>query len=236
MDRINKAYTNSDHAIRDYDVYALAKYKWTIRKMKSLGISQKLKIANIGCGSGTFNAILANAGYEVLATEPDPDAYEMAKVNLPNGCQIRQIGLFELDEKVDVVIMHDVLEHIDAESAAIEKIAELLKPGGYFIASVPALDQLFGYHDIQLGHFRRYTRASMKRALSQRFNICKIRYYGFLSIPITFILSRLLRKEYPQLDQSGTSLLQRTYGILCAIEGRVPSPIGTAILVIAQLK
>jgi 2-polyprenyl-3-methyl-5-hydroxy-6-metoxy-1,4-benzoquinol methylase len=54
-------------------------------------------------------------------------------------------------------VLHDVLEHIDSENAAIERIFELLTDDGILVISVPALDGLFGFHDEQLGHFRRYS-------------------------------------------------------------------------------
>lgn len=78
------------------------------------------------------------------------------------------------------MVLQDVLEHIDAEGAAIEKIFDLLKSYGILIISAPAFERLFGFHDEQLGHFRRYSKPSIRRALRGRFDVVKIRYLGFL--------------------------------------------------------
>lgn len=238
MTDINSEYTASDHAARDNDVYALAKYHWTIRKIKTLGLSTDARIANIGCGSGTFTRLLSEAGYKVFATEPDLAAFEIAERNCPPNCEVKPFGLFEIEQngQFNLIVMHDVLEHIDAESAAISKISELLAPGGYFVATVPALEQLFGHHDLQLGHFRRYSRASMRRLLSSNFQIRTIRYFGFVSIPITYLLSRRLRRDYPQLGQGGMSIIQRCYALICEAETYIRVPLGTAVLAIAQRK
>jgi ubiquinone/menaquinone biosynthesis C-methylase UbiE len=41
------------------------------------------------------------------------------------------------DASFDVVVMSDVLEHVDNEIAALDEIARVLRPGGTFIVSTP---------------------------------------------------------------------------------------------------
>lgn len=232
---INENYTANDHEFRDNDVYALAKYRWTIRCMKSMRVPIDAKVANIGCGAGTFTQFLAEAGYSVTATEPDSDAFLIAATRVPAGSEVRPIGLFDvMGETFDVVVMHDVLEHIDEEGAALDKIKSLLRPGGLFIMTVPALDWLYGQHDEQLGHYRRYSKSSVRRAMKGRLDILKLRYFGFFSIPIVWLLSKTLKKEYPQSATSGISVISRAYGLVCRIEERLPLPLGTSVMLIAR--
>jgi SAM-dependent methyltransferase len=237
MTKINTEYTSQDHEFREQDVYALAKYNWTIRKFRQTGIKESARIANIGSGSGTFTKILVKEGYDVFSTEPDDEARNQATKNCP-GIQFHAYGLFDLpeEEMFDVIVMHDVLEHIDAEHQAIETVVKHLNPNGYFLVTVPASEFLFGHHDVQLGHFRRYTRTTMKRALGRNFRLVNLRYFGFLSIPIVWALSKRMKRDYPQLGSEKTSLVQRLYGLLCELEGRIPMPLGTAVLALAQLR
>ena len=132
------------------------------------------------------------------------------------------------------MVLHDVLEHIDAENAAIERIFELLTNDGILVISVPALDGLFGFHDEQLGHFRRYSKTSLRRALRNRFNVGKIRYLGFFAIPGVFYFSCLRRREYPNASLGSSSTLSRIFGKIMKIGQRIALPLGTSLLVMAR--
>jgi SAM-dependent methyltransferase len=131
-------------------------------------------------------------------------------------------------------VLHDVLEHIDSENAAIERIFELLTDDGILVISVPALDGLFGFHDEQLGHFRRYSKTSLRRALRNRFHIPRIRYLGFFAIPGVFYFSRFRRKGYPDASLGSSSILSRFFDKIMKIEQRIALPLGTSLLVMAR--
>jgi 2-polyprenyl-3-methyl-5-hydroxy-6-metoxy-1,4-benzoquinol methylase len=57
-----------------------------------------------------------------------------------------------------------VLEHIDDEQAFLREIRRCLAPGGRIYLSVPAGRWLWSDDDVQAGHFRRYTCASLRGA------------------------------------------------------------------------
>jgi len=69
--------------------------------------------------------------------------------------------------KYDLVLMLDVLEHVEDDVATLrEAAANLLEPGGWVLLSVPAGQALFSRHDELLGHKRRYAPARL-RALAK---------------------------------------------------------------------
>lgn len=71
-------------------------------------------------------------------------------------------------------------------------------PAGLLLISVPALQFLYGHHDEQLGHYRRYSRTQLGRLLDGFFVIEESRYFGFFLIPLVVLYSsKLLRKPYP---------------------------------------
>jgi 2-polyprenyl-3-methyl-5-hydroxy-6-metoxy-1,4-benzoquinol methylase len=222
-------YTTQDHAFRDDDDYARAKYDITLRW---LGPDSGRTLGNVGCGNGLFNTMAAGAGFNVAACEPDPVAHANAVAAAPDGVEVRLGGLFDgpFDQPVDVVVMHDVLEHIADERAALEALSGLLRAGGRVVLSVPALPRLFGYHDELLGHYRRYTKASLRSALEPLFEIRRMRYFGFTFIPVTAWYSRFRRTNYPTSSATGRSLLGRAFSAACRIESRVPTPIGTSLV------
>jgi 2-polyprenyl-3-methyl-5-hydroxy-6-metoxy-1,4-benzoquinol methylase len=230
---IDDTYTASDHEFRDDDSYADAKYRLTLRWLgPGDGASTLL---NIGCGHGRFNTMAHDAGYRVVACEPDPAASAVAAATAPEGCIVYNCGVLDLpsDLRADVVVMHDVLEHIDAEAAAVARVAGLLPRGGRLVLSVPALPVLFGYHDEQLGHYRRYGRSSLRTALERHFHIEELRYFGMTLIPVTAWYSRVRRVGYPTSSATGAGWLGRAFRALCRAEGRVALPIGTSLICLA---
>src|SRR5439155_1288450 len=59
--------------------------------------------------------------------------------------------------RFDLVLLLDVLEHIEDDAGFLAGVvARNLAPGAHALVSVPAWGALFGAHDVQLRHFRRY--------------------------------------------------------------------------------
>ena len=99
---------------------------------------------------------------------------------------------------------------------------------------VPALPSLFGYHDEQLGHYRRYTRRTLRGALEPTFGIDRMRYYGTALMPVTLWYSRLRRQPYPTADVAGGGFVGKALDVVCRVEERVPGPLGTSLLCMAR--
>lgn len=228
-------YTIADHEFRDDDAYAHGKYQLTARWLASIGAHGTL--LNIGCGAGQFNGIAVALGFDVHGFEPDSRAYALAAArSSSDGCDVQQLGIEAIPGQhvADVVVLHDVLEHIEDEVSVVERLAALLKPEGVLVISVPALPSLFGYHDEQLGHFRRYTRRTLRAALEPTFEIDRLRYYGTTMVPVTLWYSRLRRKPYPTAAAAGSGLKGRVLDLACRAEQRIPGPIGTSLVCMAR--
>ncbi|HLM33662.1 MAG TPA: class I SAM-dependent methyltransferase [Gaiellaceae bacterium] len=83
------------------------------------------RVLEIGCGAGKLALELAEAGYDVLAIDPDA----------PMGPIFRQTTLEKLDEPgdFDAVVASCSLHHIHDLEAAVERIEILVRPGGRLI-------------------------------------------------------------------------------------------------------
>ena len=235
---ISAEYTGDDHAARDTDVYAHAKYRWTLRVFAKQRIPRDRRVVNIGCGAGTFSRILVESGYMVHAVEPDPAAFEIAKLTSGPRCLVENKGVFDLDpeQSYPAAVMHDVLEHIEHDRDAMARLARIVQPGGLLIISVPALQWLFGKHDEQLGHFRRYTKKTMEAVIPAEFEVLDFKYFGLISIPIVWIFSKKLRRSYPAPTSGRISPAMKIYGFVCSAETRLPEPLGTSLLVALRRK
>ena len=65
----------------------------------------------------------------------------------------------------DTVVCLNVLEHIEDHEGALQRLYDVLMPGGRLALFVPADQKLFGTMDTQVGHFRRYSREELQRLI-----------------------------------------------------------------------
>lgn len=113
---------------------------------------------DVGCGQGNFGELLKkNRPVEVWGIEPVAAAVAKAAPKLDHVIE----GIFapEADlprESFDAVIFNDVLEHLMDPAAALRLAAELLKPGGVVIASIPNIRQFLVLYDLVVRKEWRY--------------------------------------------------------------------------------
>ena len=165
--------------------------------LKSLNLNKSAEILEIGCGPGGNLKLLKKFG-QVSAVEMNPYALEEAKKN--NGVKLESGYLPDNlpfgDKQFDAIFLFDVLEHVEQDKFAIQAINERLKRGGHLIITVPALPFLFGKHDKELHHFRRYTKKSLINLLNQEnFTVQFSTYFNFLLLPLA-ISSRIFDKMF----------------------------------------
>jgi SAM-dependent methyltransferase len=66
----------------------------------------------------------------------------------------------------DLVCAFEVLEHLEDDRGALDEWRSFTKPGGTLLFSVPAGPERFSAADRKAGHFRRYCRDDIRRALA----------------------------------------------------------------------
>ena len=238
----NKKYKVVDYLNRSNDRYTLTKYKIVMGWLPKL---ENIRVLNAGCGSGEMNILLSqNPSWQVDALDVDYKAIclsqKLKEVNNISNLKIFHSKIEEHipEEKYDIIVSNDVLEHIEDDVTAIKKIADMLKPNGIIFISVPALQWLFGYHDEMLGHYRRYNKRNLSKKLSLFFDIEKVkcRYFGASLIPIVLIYSCWLRKRYPVSKLGKKSLMRKVLDWMMLLEVKLAFPIGISILLGATPK
>ena len=119
-----------------------------------------------GCGWGTTLEALERAGYRATGADIsrralerlDRPGRELVEVDLTKPLPPEEIGGY------DAVLALDVIEHLDDDRAAVGRLGELARPGGYVVVSVPARPDLFSEFDTIQGHRRRYLPETLERA------------------------------------------------------------------------
>ena len=73
-------------------------------------------ILEVGCGTGTFTALMASAGHRVTAVDINPSYVATAKARLATQDRVAVLAgdatSMSWDTRFDTVVLLDVLEHI----------------------------------------------------------------------------------------------------------------------------
>ena len=103
--------------------------------------------------------------------------------------------------RFDTILYIDVLEHIEDDRAEMARAAELLAPRGALIVLSPAFQQLFSDFDRSVGHFRRYTRASLAEVMPPSVRQVRLRYLDSVGFLASLSNRALLRQALPTRRQ-----------------------------------
>ncbi len=158
------------------------------------------KILDLGCGSGNNFEMLSKFG-EVTGMEPDSYAINIAAERHKAKtliCDLLPTSNKQLKhEYYDLIVLTDVLEHIENDRQALKNIYELLSKDGGVVFTVPAFPILWGAHDTTHHHFRRYILNDLNNKLLEAgFKIRYISYFNFWLFPVIFSI-RIIKKILP---------------------------------------
>ena len=123
-------------------------------------------IFDVGGGNGFVAKGMMDAGWDVVLVEPGPSGARNAKKRgLENViCGTTHSAGFK-NGSLPAIGVFDVVEHIEDDLSFLRHLWDLLEPGGMLYLTVPAFNFLWSHEDVDAGHFRRYTLASMDKKL-----------------------------------------------------------------------
>jgi SAM-dependent methyltransferase len=170
-----------------------------VGQIRDVGIptARALKALEVGCGTGVLRDQLeAVTAWDVDMTDLHLDALRCARRG-----RGRVLYYDILEQRAgfvaayDVVILFDVLEHIDATQPFLDAVLNHVKPGGFLLVNVPALGSLFSAYDRAAGHLRRYDRLALAAELApSRLEIRDMRYWGLSLVPLLALRKLLLSR------------------------------------------
>lgn len=156
-------------------------------------------ILDLGCGHGAFLYFLAQAGYR-NAIGIDTSAEQIDAARQQGIQNALQGDAFEYlcglqSESVDIVIVFDLLEHLDKQELLdfADQIFRVLRAGGICVAHVPNAEGLQGMRTRfgDLTHSLAFTRSSV-RQLFQTIGFSRIEC--FEERPVTHGLTSIIRR------------------------------------------
>lgn len=151
------------------------------------------RILDIGAGSGWFSRWFLRRGLASEATCVDP-GYPSDGDELVEGRPLRFRRSADRHD-AELVLLMDVLEHVDDDVGLLSHYARDAAPGTRFLITVPAFNALWSAHDVYLEHRRRYTLASLREVVKAS-GLAEVEsHYYFASILPAVLVVRLLRRK-----------------------------------------
>lgn len=206
-------------------------------------------VLDAGCGTGHMTLKLLNEGYAVTAIDCSKELAKFAQDAVKQDnfkAEVYTLDLLNVNQLGENIyenaICLDVLEHIDNDELALQKLISTLKKGGNLIISVPACSFLYGTRDKDIGHYRRYNKKNLISLIKKAdLEITVIRYWNFLGFfPILFS-ERLLHKRISEEVRYSKKphyiylnyLLNKWFFV---VENNVRFPIGLSLIAVCKKK
>jgi SAM-dependent methyltransferase len=222
------------------------RHRVLLKELKRIGDAPIGNALEVGCGHGVVRAMIErDLNIPVDGCDLNQRALEMA--NQGKG-RLLVYDIFDRNPAMlkayDLVLLMDVIEHLDDDLAFVKASLDHLKPGGIVVINVPAHMAFYGKYDEVAGHKRRYNTAEL-RSLFQRANVEPIRIvlWGFLLTPFLFarkiVLNFVSRENTIRTGfEAQNAIVRGFFRAMQLLETSMPfsMPVGTSLLALGRLK
>lgn len=175
-------------------------------------------IVEVGSGSGSISKKLLEYNPSTLfCIEPSEMVYNKLMKNMEEfksktdyKTEVTPLNTYLSDsldnlkkEEIDTMIYINVLEHIEDDVAELKLMHECLSKDGKILIFVPALQWIYGTHDKNVGHYRRYYKKELRRKIeSAGFTVVSIKYFDAMGILPWWFSFKVLKIKYLNNGQS----------------------------------
>ena len=132
---MERSYAERYQDLYDRHWWWRARERYVLRWVRKIAHGRRLRMLDVGCGNGFI--------WNRLKEHGDVEGIEADTELVPSDSPFRpRIELSHFPgrpriERYDLLLMLDVLEHIEDDRGAVRAIADLLTPGGHVILTVP---------------------------------------------------------------------------------------------------
>jgi SAM-dependent methyltransferase len=167
------------------------------------------RVLEVGAGHGGTTRILCDgSASRWVCLEPDSTLADrlIASISdgeLPDCCKARigTLADFADGDSFDTILYMDVLEHIEDDRAELAQAADHLADGGRLIVLSPAHQWLFTPFDESIGHFRRYTKSTLRAAAPHGLELVRLVYLDAVGMLASLSNRLLLKSSMPTRAQ-----------------------------------
>ncbi len=131
-------------------------------------------------------------------------------------------------------VSYNVLEHIEDHVGALKSISKLVVPGGAIVLIVPAFMFAMSPVDIATGHVRRYTKKTMRAALTEAgLEVERVQYANALGL-IGYYMATSVFKLTPKEGAMVKVYDRLVLPVTKAVESIVRPPFGQSVFAVAR--
>ncbi len=199
------------------------------------------RVLEVGCGTGNITQYLARSADEVVGIDPVARFIDRFRLRFAGSgsvtshrCTLADLTAPTEDASYfDTAVSCNVFEHIEDHVGALKQVAAHLRPGGKAVIFVPAGPIAFGKLDRELGHYRRYTVASLRQAMRDAgLEWVEGRYSNAVGLFGWWFNSVVLKKT--QVPGEQAVLFNRIVPILRRVEKLIRPPFGQSVIGVAR--
>jgi SAM-dependent methyltransferase len=173
--------------------YYQNKFQIVYKQVQKINLN-KIKVLDIGAGAGFFSKELC-VSFENLESICCDINYASNTFDTEKKIQYKKNFSKKDLENSNLILLMDVLEHIDNDQNFLNKIIANAKPGTHVIITVPAFKSMWSPHDVALKHFRRYRLKEVESmAEKSGLEILYSKYIYNLVFPMAWIQRKALSK------------------------------------------
>jgi SAM-dependent methyltransferase len=193
------------------------------------------EVLEIGSGIGNISRLIRPMATRLVVTDTEPHYLDALRQLFPGDDGV-DVAAYDLDgppppavaaRRYDAIVAVNVIEHISDDRSLVARLAALLRPGGSLLIYVPACPIAFGSLDVALGHFRRYTPATLTELLrSAVLHPGEPRYVNLLGLGGWLVNGRVLRRKL--LPARGIALFERLVPLV-RLEDKITLPFGLGL-------
>jgi len=196
------------------------------------------RVLEVGAGTGNMTRVMYGRDL-IVATDIEVPYLHVLRNRFGHFPSIR-IAKLDLNSddhlalrsyEFDTVVCLNVLEHIKDDEAALRNLYDTLIPGGRLLLFVPADPALFGTMDTQVGHYRRYSRETLRQVIEAAgFTTDRITFMNRLGRFPWWLNGRVFKRAHVPAGQS--RVFDFAVPFLRRLEGKNPST-GLSLVAVA---
>lgn len=158
-----------------------------MRRLADAALRNSKSAAEIGCGNGLLQRGVEDY-YGISVAGFDLNEIALQK----NVSRLSPVYCYDIHQRnpefaahFDLLLLFDVLEHIDAESDFLQSVKFHLKDSGTLLVNVPAHQFFHSDYDRAAGHIRRYSLNQLAKVAEMNgFKVCAVTYWGLPLVPL----------------------------------------------------
>jgi len=188
--------------------------------LRAIGDRPPVRILDVGAGTGYFAKVLLRHTDARSAVCVDT-GYRSVSLESCSGKPLAFTPSVASPGEADLILMMDVLEHVDDDEGLVRTYAETAPPGARFVVSVPAFDWLWSPHDDFLDHRRRYTPGRLRSVLLAAGLTSSREFFFFGSVFPAALAQRIWSRRPWAPPASPRSMLKRHHPLTNALLTRI---------------